>query len=235
MKRMLSVIFVLFVLVVISGCGDNGYVGYEPANSNIPAPYSHGEVYEENGIYVPVDINRPETTQVYAYGELAVTFNFARRSGWASNQFAVWIEDMDGNHVRTLYATRWTAQGGWRTRPMSIPMWIEAADVPNMARADVDAVAGVTPASGSLTYVWDLTDAQGNRVYAGEFRFIVESGFRWANRAVFSGVVDLSGGDAVVEAGVEFVFEAVDGQPALDEGAAEVGMITGVTGTFERQ
>jgi len=38
--------------------------------------------------------------------DVEVSFTFARQSGAASNQFAVWVEDAQGRYVRTLYATR---------------------------------------------------------------------------------------------------------------------------------
>lgn len=47
-------------------------------------------------------------------GTLTVTFDFEKQSGYASNQFAVWIEDVDGNLINTLYATRFTATGGYK-------------------------------------------------------------------------------------------------------------------------
>ena len=54
----------------------------------------------------------------------SVTLDFEKQSGYATNQFAVWVEDSQGNLLQTLYATRFTAGGGYRDRPDAIPQWI---------------------------------------------------------------------------------------------------------------
>jgi len=46
-------------------------------------------------------------------GHVAISFGYVKQSGSASNQFAVWIEDMSGNYLQTVFATRWTANGGF--------------------------------------------------------------------------------------------------------------------------
>jgi hypothetical protein len=61
----------------------------------------------------PKDDTEPLVPVVLS-GELVISFDFVRQSGPASNQHAVWIEDMDGNVVRTLFASRWTADGWFR-------------------------------------------------------------------------------------------------------------------------
>ena len=161
-------------------------------------------------------------------GELTINIDFQRQPGWASNQFAVWIEDMYGNHLRTIYTTRWTAAGGFRTRPMSIPLWVERFGLAEREQAEVDAIASPTPQSGTLSYLWDLTDDDGNIIGPGEIRFIVEGSLRWGNRVIYTGVIDVGGDAAMVIADAEFIFEESNGQPALDAGAPEVEMITAV-------
>lgn len=167
--------------------------------------------------------------------ELEITFNFARQSGWASNQFAVWIEDADGTYIKTLYATRWTAVGGFRTRPMSIPTWVEQSNLPQKQPAEVDLITSPTPQSGILTYIWDLTDSHGNAITEGEYKFFIESSFRWGNRAIFSGTVnigDIGEQNAVSAVETTFIFEESGGQPALNENAPETSMITDVVVQF---
>ena len=55
--------------------------------------------------------------------EVVISFNYQKQFGFASNQFAVWIEDINGNHVKTLYATFYTAKGGYLDRAESLRMW----------------------------------------------------------------------------------------------------------------
>ena len=83
---------------------------------------------------------------------LTVEFNYEKISGSASNQFAVWIEDMNGKYINTLYATRWTANGGYKNRPDSIALWVEKSNLESMSKAEVDAIAGATPSAGSVSY-----------------------------------------------------------------------------------
>ena len=112
--------------------------------------------------------NTTETdTPVSISGEVIISFDYERISGPASNQWAVWIEDMDGNLIRTLYATAWTADGGYKTRPDSIALWAEKSGLASMSKDEVDAISGATPRAGTQSYVWDLTDANGNTVAPG--------------------------------------------------------------------
>ena len=151
-------------------------------------------------------------------GALTITFDFERQSGVASNQFAVWIEDMDGGMVRTLYATNFTASGGYKRRPDSIALWVERA----AGKADFDAVAGATPQSGPVAYVWDLTYDDGEAVPAGTYRFLVEGTLRWKNYVLCAGEIEVGGENASVEASVEFA----------DETAKECRMITNVRAEY---
>jgi len=168
-----------------------------------------------------------------AKGEVVVTFNYEKQSGWASNQFAVWIEDINGNYIKTLYVTDWTANGGYNTRPDSIPVWVEKSAVSSAQNSDIDAVSGATPrASGTHSYTWDLTDVNGDFVKPGEYKFFVEGTLRWKNQVMHSGVIDISGDSVVVEADAVFTFEASDGQAALTENSPETDMIAFVKAEF---
>jgi hypothetical protein len=168
----------------------------------------------------------------YEPDTLVVTFEYEKQSGYASNQFAVWIEDMDGKLIKTLYATRFTVGGGYKDRPESIPTWAEKAGLASMEKSETDAVSGATPKIGTLSYTWDLTDKNGGAVALGEYRFIVEGSLRWKNRVVYSGAVDIGGAAVTVQAGADFVYEASGGQAALTEDSPENNMIGAVTASF---
>lgn len=51
-------------------------------------------------------------------GSVEVSFHYARQKGFSSNQFAVWVEDSGGRFVKTLYATGFTASGGYKKKPL---------------------------------------------------------------------------------------------------------------------
>jgi hypothetical protein len=139
---------------------------------------------------------------------------------------------MDGNYIQTLYATRWTANGGYRNRPDSIAIWVEKSDLASMPRSEVDAVSGATPRAGSLSYSWDLTDKNGNAVAPGEYRFFVEGTLRWRNYVLYSGVIKIGENPSTVVADAEFVYASSDRQAALTSESTENNMISGVTAVF---
>lgn len=71
-------------------------------------------------------------------------------------QIAVWIEDADGNFVKTVSATTSAATGSWRAapetgRPDALPVWTHASKrgATLIAQgADTDAVSSATPDAG---------------------------------------------------------------------------------------
>jgi hypothetical protein len=148
-----------------------------------------------------------------------ISFSFTRQSGSASNQFAVWIEDTQGRHVKTVFATNYTANGGWRLRETSIPQWVKQSGLANMTRAQIDALSGATPRNGNLTYQWDGTDSGNVVLPPGDYVIILEATLRWANQVYYSAPIRLGQGPATPEVTVEYI-----GNPG-----AEQSMIRDVT------
>lgn len=172
----------------------------------------------------------PAAAQQPEAGSVVISFDFQRQSGAASNQFAVWIEDAEGSFVTTLYATRFTAKGGYKTRPDSIKVWAERSDITQTT--SVDAITGATPGSGTLTYVWMLTDTDGKLVPHGTYRFFVEGTLRWKNYVLYSGDIQVGGPAGTVVANGAFHYEEAPGQPALTDQSSENGMIGTVKAIF---
>jgi len=168
-------------------------------------------------------------TPIELSGELVISFDFVRQSGPASNQHAVWIEDMDGNVVRSLFASRWTADGGYRRRPDSIAVWAERAGLADMTSAEVDAVSGATPATGQQSYTWDLTDINGDIVPPCNYIIFVEGTLRWKNFVLYSAMITLGAEPVTVHADAEFTYEGDRRYEALNEESAENNMIGPVT------
>ena len=148
-----------------------------------------------------------------------LSFSFTRQSGSASNQFAVWIEDAQGRYVKTLYAARYTANGGWKRRESSIPQWVKQSGLADMNKAQVDALTGATPGAGTLTYRWDGTDSRNTAVPPGDYVIRLEGTLRWENQVLYSAPIRLGQGAAAPEASAEYT-----GNPG-----AERGMISNVT------
>ena len=138
-----------------------------------------------------------------------LTFSFTRQSGAASNQFAVWIEDPQGKYVKTLYATKYTANGGYARRASSIPTWVKQSGLADMTKAQVDALTAATPKAGTLTYTWDGTDSKGAAVPAGNYVIYLEGTLRWENQALYSAPIRLGQGSASPEVNVKYSSDAI--------------------------
>lgn len=123
-----------------------------------------------------------------AGGRVEISYRLERIGGIASNQLAVWIEDEAGAHVRTLFATDFTARKrGFERRTQSLPTWVRTAGVAGWAQAQIDAVSGPTQRPGTIRLVWDCTDARGKRVPDGVYVYRVEGNLRWENTVLWTG------------------------------------------------
>lgn len=161
---------------------------------------------------------------------VTVTFNFEKQQGYASNQFAVWVEDLEGNLVKTLFATKFTAKGGFEQRPDAIPVWVARAGLAQ--GANVDAVTGATPKTGAVSFVWDLTDESGARVADGTYRFFVEGTLRWKNQVLYTGEITLDGSATTAQATAAYTYAESTDAAALTADSPENAMITGVTAAY---
>ena len=169
---------------------------------------------------------------------VVVEFDFKEQSGHASNQFAVWVEDTKGNLIKTLYATHYTANGGYKNRPDSVPVWVTKSELSSMDKKQIDAISGATPKTGMLHYYWDLTDNDGKRVSPDKYTILVEGTLRWKNQVLFSAEIDLSEireYEAIPtkhQAHPEYTYEATDSQEALTSDSPENAMIENVAVSY---
>ena len=85
-----------------------------------------------------------------------------------ASQCAVWLEDANGNYVRTLYVTQRASKRNWIVgpkagRPESLPVWYHAANYGSVKNApistEVDAVTSATPKSG-IVFTAQIGDAE---------------------------------------------------------------------------
>lgn len=120
-------------------------------------------------------------------GTLEISFDFTRGTTPASNQFAIWIEDSNGNLVRILYVTNFTANGGYTKRAESIPTWVSKAKPAELPDAEIDSISGATPRAGTLSYTWDGTDENGNMAAKGTYTVYVEGTLYWTSSVLFHG------------------------------------------------
>ena len=124
-------------------------------------------------------------------GKVEISFTYTKINKIASNQFAVWVEDAQGRYVTTVYATRFTAAGGWKKREQSIPLWVKQSNLAGMPTARIDAISGATPKKGVLHFTWNGTDNDGRSLPAGEYRIFVEATLYYENRVLYTAAVRL--------------------------------------------
>lgn len=81
-------------------------------------------------------------------------------------QTAVWIEDKDGNHIKTLYVSGFS--GFAKEKQVVLPHFAE------QTAFETDGTTGASIDWGKHTYAWDLTDHEGNKVKKGTYKVVVE-------------------------------------------------------------
>jgi len=154
---------------------------------------------------------------------MEISFTYNSQRGFSSNQFAIWIEDCQGNLVTTLYTTKFTAAGGWSKRPNSLPLWVQKSGLSALAKKEIDAFTGATPKTGAQCYRWDGKDKNGNLAAPGEYRVFLEATLRDQNRVLYSAsFTPVSGRHAEAEVKAEY----------FGSGTAERGMIEKVKVLF---
>ena len=145
-------------------------------------------------------------------GSLEISFQYNKQPGGGSNQYAVWIENGEGQVVNTLFVTEFTAKGrsrdgskpqrGYTYRTSCMPTWVQHVHADDLSDGELDAFTGATPAeSGLQTFTWDFTDQAGQPVAKGTYRFYVEATYNGASIVTHSGTVTYgaSAGDLTVE------------------------------------
>lgn len=134
--------------------------------------------------------HRDEQSQPVSTVEITFDFNRIEKD-YANNQFAVWIEDLKGNLVKTIFVTQFTAKKGWKEREEALPVWTKKSDIASLKKKQVDAISGATPTAQTLTYEWKGDNAEGDYVEAGEYKYFVEANCLWANEVIYSGNIHI--------------------------------------------
>lgn len=148
-------------------------------------------------------------------GLVRIDYQLNRLPRLASNQLAIWVEDAAGRYVRTLFATSFTANGGFERRPMSLPLWRESSGWDAAADSEVKAVSRPAQDSGKQSVYWDTTDRSGRPVPAGSYTYRVEGNVLWEKRVLFTGAIEVGEAPHVSRPRVEFLPAETGQEPAL--------------------
>ncbi len=143
--------------------------------------------------------------------DLTVTLDLARPGGRARRPYvAVWVEDKDHRHVRTLAL--------WIARPRWLPD-LRAWNRADRARAAAEgteivrSVSSATRAPGQHTLSWDGTNQEGRAVATGTYTVFIEAArehgtYQLMRQDVEVGGaarhVDLTGNAEVIAASVDY-------------------------------
>ena len=233
LRQFLPIIAMILLLFLIGACS----AGKQNASSVTPAQ-SETISSQDSSSIAQLQQNqalRAGAPEPSSSGVILVAFRYERQSGAASNQYAVWVEDESAQLIKTLYVTKWTAGGGYKSRPDSIALWVEKSGLASMSANEVDAVSGPTPAAGVQSYTWDLTGADGEAVPPGTYTVFVEGTLRWKNRVIYSGVIHIDDAGKVTppeQTEANFSYEASDRSTALTEDSPETKMISEVAVHF---
>ena len=142
-------------------------------------------------LLLPVGCKKITTPSVLS-GVLNIHVDYEKQPGPGSNQWAVWIEDNEGNIVKTLFVTRFTADGGYIPRPSCTPLWVSKAQPDSLQQEAIDAFSGATPSSGIQTYSWDLTGGDGNTVAPGIYVVMIEATLYGTSEVIYKTPVSIA-------------------------------------------
>jgi len=140
-------------------------------------------------------INSIFAQEIQPEKKVTISYTWSRIQSHGSNQIAVWIEDINGNHICTLFATRFTTTGGYIKRPLSLSEWSSKFDIKNASKEDVDAITGATPQSGKQILTWNVKDKSGKAIPAGTYFVRMEANILDADKMFFRGEIKIGGND----------------------------------------
>ena len=127
------------------------------------------------------------------FADVSIDFDYKSMSGFASNQFALWVENGDGEVVKTLFVTDFTGvKRGYKKREQSLNHWVSVAKPAQMSDSEIDVISGATPKAGAQHFTWDLTDKDGKKVPAGKYFIKLEGTLYQGSNAVYTGTIDTS-------------------------------------------
>lgn len=148
-------------------------------------------------------------------GRVDIAFDYTTLGGFASNQFAVWVETERGEYVRSIFVTEWTPKGGWQKRPLSLATWVKSANVPGIDQYDINAFSGPTPKTGKMEFSWDCTHRD-KPVPDGRYRIRIEGTLRNENVVLFSSLVEVGGPSRKAEVTTEYLGEEIKDRGMID-------------------
>ena len=98
----------------------------------------------------PIEQTKPETD----FLQIEMTLGYRDQ---IAPQTAVWIEDSEGNYLKTIYISGFASHV--KEHQMHLPSWAESSKF-----RDIEAVTGASIDCGNHLFYWDYTDFEGKKV-----------------------------------------------------------------------
>lgn len=177
------------LVLIPAACGDGDKATFEqsPTETLAPAPAGTEPALVESIPLTTEGVGTGFVVPASLEMSVALTYTAAAGGGRVHNPYiAVWIEDSNGNLVKTLRV--WSQQTPKGQRYLrDLTSWYERSSV----SAPDDTVSSPTRAPGSYTLVWDGTDASGNKVVEGDYVLLVEAAREKGPYSITSAVITL--------------------------------------------
>ena len=121
-----------------------------------------------------------------------INFDYTKRDGFSSNQIAIWLEDENGNYIKTIYITDFTGRkSGWKKRNQSLSNWQKKANAIKMSQSEIDAVSKATPKQGNVNIIWDCKDNNGKLIKDGNYKIVVEATIYQDNNVLYTAEINI--------------------------------------------
>ena len=130
-------------------------------------------------------------TEEYPNGYIKIKYKLQNYSIIASNQIAIWIKDLKGNYITTIYATKFMANGGYKKREDCCPVWRSEANWEKATKNEIDSVSAATQKSGIQEVLWNCRDKNGKLVNAGTYIYQIEANIYYDERILFIGKIEI--------------------------------------------
>ena len=115
-----------------------------------------------------------------------INFDYTKRGGFSSNQIAIWLEDANGNYIKTIYITDFTGRReGWKKRNQSLSNAVKTS------QSEIDAVSKATPKQGNVNIIWDCKDNDGKLVKDGNYKIVVEATIYQDNNVLYTAEINI--------------------------------------------
>ena len=128
----------------------------------------------------------------YSNGYIKIKYKLQNYSTMAANQMAIWIKDIKGNYITTVYATKFmAAKGGYKKRKDCCPTWVFESNWSKASKKEVDAVSAATQKSGIQEVIWDCMDSNGKKVVPGTYIYQIEANLYYDERILLTGIIKI--------------------------------------------